>query len=77
MTELTSYFILAFSSLFTLVNPIGLSPVFLCLWWIIAVQSVIDGMGAVVMEWLKSAYTQLIIIHHKYHNFGHHQEFAL
>ena len=29
MTELTSYFILAFSSLFTLVNPIGLSPVFL------------------------------------------------
>ena len=29
MTELTSYFILAFSSLFTLVNPVGLSPVFL------------------------------------------------
>ena len=29
MTELTSYFILAFSYLFTLVNPIGLSPVFL------------------------------------------------
>ena len=27
MTELTSYFILAFSSLFTLVNPIELSPV--------------------------------------------------
>jgi len=29
MNELTSFFILAFSSLFTLVNPIGLSPVFL------------------------------------------------
>ena len=29
MTELSSFFILAFSSLFTLVNPVGLSPVFL------------------------------------------------
>ena len=29
MNELTTFFILAFSSLFTLVNPIGLSPVFL------------------------------------------------
>jgi len=29
MTELTSFFVLSFSSIFTLVNPIGLSPVFL------------------------------------------------
>ena len=29
MNELATFFILAFSSLFTLVNPIGLSPVFL------------------------------------------------
>jgi len=29
MTELNSFFLLAFSSLFTLVNPIGLSPVYL------------------------------------------------
>lgn len=31
MTELNSFLILAFSSLFTLVNPIGLSPVYLSL----------------------------------------------
>ena len=29
MNELIAFFILAFSSLFTLVNPVGLSPVFL------------------------------------------------
>ena len=42
MTELTSYFILAFSSLFTLVNPIGLSPVFL---------SMVDHCRAICDRW--------------------------
>ena len=116
MTELTSYFILAFSSLFTLVNPIGIPLIagpgaissvmvfsseaenweykFVLLGvitlvmsltyfifqmadnlahrfgtiglritqrimglilMVIAIEFVIDGMGAVVMEWLKSA----------------------
>ena len=36
MNELTTFFILAFSTLFTLVNPIGLSPVYL---------SIVDNFG--------------------------------
>ena len=55
MTDLTSFFILAFSSLFTLVNPIGLSPVFLSM-----VDSCDDKERQKIA--LKGVFTALIVL---------------
>ena len=55
MNELTTFFILAFSTLFTLVNPIGLSPVYL---------SIVDNFGPEERKQiaLKGAITAFIIL---------------
>ena len=55
MNELTAFFILAFSTLFTLVNPIGLSPVYL---------SIVDNFGPEERQQiaLKGTITAFIIL---------------
>ena len=55
MNELTTFFILAFSTLFTLVNPIGLSPVYL---------SIVNNFGPEERKQiaLKGAITAFIIL---------------